>query len=170
MGFLSHKCIRTFPEDGSGPELTHDNWFVFTSNRSNWFKAEDAKNYLLCGNMSGAGACPDNYTCLEGFGENPDNDFTSFDTFGWAFLCAFRLMTQVGNINHSQIQNYYIIKLNVDNKTLKSFHLWYISISFSFPKFNWILAEDLRLYSILNDLQYFHQFTLQHSHWEGFHY
>ena len=30
-----------------------------------------------------------------GFGQNPDNDFTSFDTFGWAFLCAFRLMTQV---------------------------------------------------------------------------
>ncbi len=123
MGFLSHKCIRTFPEDGSGPELTHDNWFAFTNNRSNWFKAEDAKNYLLCGNMSGAGACPDNYTCLEGFGENPDNDFTSFDTFGWAFLCAFRLMTQVGKLDQSTIENYYIIKLNVVTKMLKIFHL-----------------------------------------------
>ena len=27
-------------------------------------------------------------------GDNPDYDFTSFDSFGWAMLCAFRLMTQ----------------------------------------------------------------------------
>ena len=30
----------------------------------------------------------------QGFGENPDNGYTNFDTFGWSFLCAFRLMTQ----------------------------------------------------------------------------
>ena len=63
--------------------------------RSHWYKKEEAKNYQLCGNSSGAGPCPANYTCLEGFGENPDNDYTNFDTFGWSFLCAFRLMTQV---------------------------------------------------------------------------
>ena len=79
MGFLSHKCIKVFPEDGSWGELNHENWFSFTNNRSNWYKVEDAKNYLLCGNMSGAGACPANHSCLEGFGENPDNGFTSFD-------------------------------------------------------------------------------------------
>lgn len=27
-------------------------------------------------------------------GNNPDNGYTSFDTFGWAFLSLFRLMTQ----------------------------------------------------------------------------
>ena len=90
MGFLTHKCIRDFPRDGSWGELTHETWYAFSNNRSHWFKGEEAKNYLLCGNASGAGPCPDNYTCLEGFGENPDNGYTNFDTFGWAFLCAFR--------------------------------------------------------------------------------
>lgn len=32
--------------------------------------------------------------CLQGYGENPNYGYTSFDTFGWAFLSAFRLMTQ----------------------------------------------------------------------------
>jgi Ion transport protein len=37
--------------------------------------------------------CPSNHTCESG-GENPNFGFTNFDNFGWAFLCAFRLMTQ----------------------------------------------------------------------------
>lgn len=32
--------------------------------------------------------------CLQGYGKNPNYGYTSFDTFGWAFLSAFRLMTQ----------------------------------------------------------------------------
>jgi len=32
--------------------------------------------------------------CLQGFGPNPNYGYTSFDSFGWAFLSAFRLMTQ----------------------------------------------------------------------------
>ena len=32
--------------------------------------------------------------CIQGIGENPDYGYTNFDTFGWAFLSAFRLMTQ----------------------------------------------------------------------------
>lgn len=38
--------------------------------------------------------CLPGYTCLQGFGENPNYGYTSFDTFGWALLSAFRLMTQ----------------------------------------------------------------------------
>jgi voltage-gated sodium channel type II alpha len=38
--------------------------------------------------------CPDNYICLQGFGENPNHGYTNFDTFGWALLSSFRLMTQ----------------------------------------------------------------------------
>ena len=94
MGVLTNKCIMNFPEDGSWGELNHETWLAFNSNRSHWYKKEEAKNYQLCGNSSGAGPCPANHTCLEGFGENPDNDYTNFDTFGWSFLCAFRLMTQ----------------------------------------------------------------------------
>ncbi|XP_074982119.1 sodium channel protein type 5 subunit alpha-like isoform X10 [Caretta caretta] len=37
--------------------------------------------------------CPTGYRCLKA-GENPDHGYTSFDTFGWAFLSLFRLMTQ----------------------------------------------------------------------------
>lgn len=68
MGFLSHKCIRNFPvgENGTWGELNHQNWFAFTNNRTNWYRVENARNYQLCGNMSGAGVCPDGYTCYEG--------------------------------------------------------------------------------------------------------
>lgn len=38
--------------------------------------------------------CEDDYVCLQGFGPNPNYGYTSFDSFGWAFLSAFRLMTQ----------------------------------------------------------------------------
>ncbi|NWZ90113.1 SCN5A protein, partial [Nesospiza acunhae] len=37
--------------------------------------------------------CPPGYKCCR-IGPNPDYGFTSFDTFGWAFLSLFRLMTQ----------------------------------------------------------------------------
>ena len=38
--------------------------------------------------------CPEGHTCLQGFGKNPNYDYTNFDTFGWALLSSFRLMTQ----------------------------------------------------------------------------
>lgn len=38
--------------------------------------------------------CPPDYICLQGYGPNPNYGYTSFDTFAWAFLSAFRLMTQ----------------------------------------------------------------------------
>lgn len=38
--------------------------------------------------------CEEGYMCLQGYGKNPDHGYTSFDSFGWAFLSAFRLMTQ----------------------------------------------------------------------------
>ena len=65
--------------------------------------------------MSGSGSCPDNFTCFEGFGENPDNDYTSFDNFGWAFLCAFRLMTQVKfeQLYHFMLCNFPIMTRSV---------------------------------------------------------
>lgn len=48
----------------------------------------------VCGNSSGAGQCEEGFYCVQGFGPNPNYGYTSFDTFGWAFLSAFRLMTQ----------------------------------------------------------------------------
>ncbi|XP_075226668.1 sodium voltage-gated channel paralytic [Lycorma delicatula] len=92
MGVLTQKCIKNFPEDGSAGNLTDANWFKWVSNDTNWDGEEN--DYPLCGNSSGAGQCPPGYTCLQGFGKNPNYGYTSFDTFGWAFLSAFRLMTQ----------------------------------------------------------------------------
>ncbi|EFX81393.1 hypothetical protein DAPPUDRAFT_50150 [Daphnia pulex] len=93
MGVLTQKCIRSFPSDGSFGNLTDDNYEAFVSNSSNWYK-DDTDNYPLCGNSSGAGPCPENYTCLQGYGDNPNYGYTSFDSFGWALLSSFRLMMQ----------------------------------------------------------------------------
>nr|CAD7455938.1 unnamed protein product [Timema tahoe] len=72
MGVLTQKCIKNFPTDGSWGNLTQENWMAFNSNNP----------------------CEPGYTCLQGFGNNPNYGYTSFDTFGWALLSAFRLMTQ----------------------------------------------------------------------------
>ena len=37
--------------------------------------------------------CPEGYMCMKA-GQNPNYGYTSFDSFGWAFLTLFRLMTQ----------------------------------------------------------------------------
>nr|QLB38368.1 Nav12-2 [Apolygus lucorum] len=92
MGVLTQKCVKNFPEDGSAGNMSDENWFKHCSNDSNWEGEEG--NYPLCGNSSGAGQCSPGYTCLQGFGQNPNYGYTSFDSFGWAFLSAFRLMTQ----------------------------------------------------------------------------
>ncbi|XP_034940963.1 sodium channel protein para isoform X13 [Chelonus insularis] len=93
MGVLTQKCIKNFPEDGSWGNLTDENWEKFVSNSTNWY-VDDNGNMPLCGNSSGAGMCEPGYTCLQGYGDNPNYGYTSFDTFGWALLSAFRLMTQ----------------------------------------------------------------------------
>uniref|UniRef100_A0A8C1RMR6 Sodium channel protein n=1 Tax=Cyprinus carpio TaxID=7962 RepID=A0A8C1RMR6_CYPCA len=74
MGNLRQKCVRT---------TTH----------YNFFKVDGAKDALICGNASDAGKCPDGFECMK-TGRNPNYGYTSFDTFGWAFLSLFRLMTQ----------------------------------------------------------------------------
>ncbi|XP_048517744.1 sodium channel protein para isoform X1 [Dendroctonus ponderosae] len=94
MGVLTQKCIKNFPSDGSWGNLTDENWEQFNQNKSNWYFDEDKGEIPLCGNSSGAGQCKPGYTCLQGYGDNPNYGYTSFDTFGWAFLSAFRLMTQ----------------------------------------------------------------------------
>ncbi|KAG7276403.1 hypothetical protein CRUP_021914 [Coryphaenoides rupestris] len=43
--------------------------------------------------MTNHAKCPDGFECLKA-GRNPNYGYTSFDTFGWAFLSLFRLMTQ----------------------------------------------------------------------------
>uniref|UniRef100_A0A8C3BAX5 Sodium channel protein n=1 Tax=Cairina moschata TaxID=8855 RepID=A0A8C3BAX5_CAIMO len=99
MGNLRHKCVRdytmfnstngTFYLDGR----TWNSSEEFLNDPVNYFIKNGTEDVLLCGNSTDAGTCPEGYICLKA-GENPDHGYTSFDTFGWAFLSLFRLMTQ----------------------------------------------------------------------------
>uniref|UniRef100_A0A8C7R1M9 Sodium channel protein n=1 Tax=Oncorhynchus mykiss TaxID=8022 RepID=A0A8C7R1M9_ONCMY len=116
MGNLRQKCIRnlandTTPDDrlnrtlgtpdlngtdfnGTDFNITSSvNWTEYINNESNYYYLLNRRDALLCGNGSGAGLCPEGFTCIKA-GRNPDYDYTSFDSFGWAFLSLFRLMTQ----------------------------------------------------------------------------
>ncbi|XP_010183791.1 PREDICTED: sodium channel protein type 5 subunit alpha-like, partial [Mesitornis unicolor] len=89
-GNLRRKCVRS----SAVPYLWNKTWEtyeLFLNDTAYFAKKEGTSDILLCGNDSGI--CPSNYTCLS-LGPNPDYGFTSFDTFGWAFLSLFRLMTQ----------------------------------------------------------------------------
>ncbi|NXJ24380.1 SCN5A protein, partial [Dicrurus megarhynchus] len=99
MGNLRHKCVRdytTFNFTNGSLYLdgrTWNNSEEFLSDPVNYFIKNGTEDVLLCGNSTDAGTCPEGYICLKA-GENPDHGYTSFDTFGWAFLSLFRLMTQ----------------------------------------------------------------------------
>nr|AKH03687.1 voltage-gated sodium channel alpha subunit LNav14a21+ [Lymnaea stagnalis] len=98
-GSLRHKCIKNY-RIFYGANISHDEWWEWVNNESNW-RTDHYNEIQVCGNNSGAGQCGNNtfngtaeYECLPGIGKNPNFDFTSFDNFGMALLCAFRLMTQ----------------------------------------------------------------------------
>uniref|UniRef100_A0A8C3T832 Sodium channel protein n=1 Tax=Chelydra serpentina TaxID=8475 RepID=A0A8C3T832_CHESE len=95
-GNLRHKCVRNFNSINgtvTSDNKTWDSVDLFINDSENFLKKNGTNDSLLCGNSSDAGSCPDKYVCKK-VGENPDYGYTSFDTFGWAFLSLFRLMTQ----------------------------------------------------------------------------
>ncbi|XP_016051656.1 PREDICTED: sodium channel protein type 5 subunit alpha isoform X3 [Miniopterus natalensis] len=99
MGNLRHKCVRNFTElngtNGSveADGLVWDSLDLYLNDSENYLLKNGTSDVLLCGNSSDAGACPEGYRCLKA-GQNPDHGYTSFDSFAWAFLALFRLMTQ----------------------------------------------------------------------------
>ncbi|XP_014842171.1 PREDICTED: sodium channel protein type 2 subunit alpha-like isoform X4 [Poecilia mexicana] len=102
MGNLRQKCVRvpnfsnassSNSSNDTGLFNTTLNWTEFISDESNYYHLPGRRDALLCGNGSGAGLCPEGFMCLK-TGRNPDYGYTSFDTFSWAFLSLFRLMTQ----------------------------------------------------------------------------
>ncbi|XP_054889714.1 sodium channel protein type 4 subunit alpha B-like isoform X2 [Poeciliopsis prolifica] len=103
MGLLRQKCVRNL-DHCINSSYTPNTTFVcnnrswsspddFLTHEDNFYKVEGQKDALICGYGSDAGKCPDGFDCLK-VGRNPNYDYTSFDTFGWAFLALFRLMTQ----------------------------------------------------------------------------
>ncbi|XP_037844367.2 sodium channel protein type 10 subunit alpha isoform X1 [Chlorocebus sabaeus] len=86
-GNLKNKCVKN---DMAVNETTN-----YSSHRKPdiYINKRGTSDPLLCGNGSDSGHCPDGYICLK-TSDNPDFNYTSFDSFAWAFLSLFRLMTQ----------------------------------------------------------------------------
>uniref|UniRef100_A0A8C4SDU1 Sodium channel protein n=1 Tax=Erpetoichthys calabaricus TaxID=27687 RepID=A0A8C4SDU1_ERPCA len=136
MGNLRQKCVKDFEK------LNDTLSGTFYWNDDNWTSYEEAKDPLLCGNGSDAGKCPDGYACIK-TGKNPNYGYTSFDTFGWAFLALFRLMTQ------DYWENLYQQTLRTAGKTYMIFFVLVIFLG-SFYLVNLILAVVAMAYEEQN--------------------
>uniref|UniRef100_A0A673LMC0 Sodium channel protein n=1 Tax=Sinocyclocheilus rhinocerous TaxID=307959 RepID=A0A673LMC0_9TELE len=152
MGILRQKCVRspahcmnsTYPGNGSFV-CNNKTWLSikdFLTNEDNFYKIEGSKDALICGYSSDAGKCPDGFDCLN-TGRNPNYGYTSFDTFGWAFLALFRLMTQ------DYWENLYHQTLRSAGKTYMIFFVLVIFLG-SFYLVNLILAVVAMAYEEQN--------------------
>ncbi|NXW07420.1 SCN8A protein, partial [Fregetta grallaria] len=119
--------------------------FTYISNAfyaAHFYILEGQKDALLCGNSSDAGQCPEGYICVKA-GRNPNYGYTSFDTFSWAFLSLFRLMTQ------DFWENLYQLTLRAAGKTYMIFFVLVIFLG-SFYLINLILAVVAMAYEEQN--------------------
>ncbi|XP_058266080.1 sodium channel, voltage gated, type VIII, alpha subunit a isoform X1 [Hemibagrus wyckioides] len=145
MGNLRHKCVIwpiniTELYQANGTESF--NWDEYIMNEKNFYKLPGSLDALLCGNGSDAGRCPEGYTCMKA-GRNPNYGYTSFDSFGWAFLALFRLMTQ------DFWENLYMLTLRAAGKTYMIFFVLVIFVG-SFYLVNLILAVVAMAYEEQN--------------------
>uniref|UniRef100_A0A670JES9 Sodium channel protein n=1 Tax=Podarcis muralis TaxID=64176 RepID=A0A670JES9_PODMU len=162
MGNLRHKCL-IWPPDNSTFEInitsyfdstmgdngtfvnrtvTTFNWDDYVSDDNHFYFLEGQNDALLCGNSSDAGQCPEGYMCVKA-GRNPNYGYTSFDTFSWAFLSLFRLMTQ------DFWENLYQLTLRAAGKTYMIFFVLVIFLG-SFYLINLILAVVAMAYEEQN--------------------
>uniref|UniRef100_A0A7M4FQZ9 Sodium voltage-gated channel alpha subunit 3 n=1 Tax=Crocodylus porosus TaxID=8502 RepID=A0A7M4FQZ9_CROPO len=162
MGNLRHKCLQ-WPPDNSTFEInvisyfnsTMDkngtfvnttvstfNWKEYVEDETHFYVLEGQRDALLCGNSSDAGQCPEGYMCVKA-GRNPNYGYTSFDTFSWAFLSLFRLMTQ------DFWENLYQLTLRAAGKTYMIFFVLVIFLG-SFYLINLILAVVAMAYEEQN--------------------
>ncbi|XP_035253616.1 sodium channel protein type 4 subunit alpha A isoform X1 [Anguilla anguilla] len=162
MGNLRHKCIRwplvndTLVNDFNSTMSINDTMafnITASTNSTFDFKAyiNNEENFyynggldpLLCGNGSDAGKCPEGYTCMKA-GRNPNYGYTSYDSFGWAFLALFRLMTQ------DYWENLFQLTLRAAGKTYMIFFVVVIFLG-SFYLINLILAVVAMAYDEQNE-------------------
>ncbi|XP_048121747.1 sodium channel, voltage gated, type V-like, alpha b isoform X2 [Alosa alosa] len=158
MGNLRQKCVRSpahcitnntvssLSVNGSSTFFCNNKTWSsieeFVNTEDNFYKVEGAKDALICGNGSDAGKCPDGFECMK-TGRNPNYGYTSFDTFGWAFLSLFRLMTQ------DYWENLYHQTLRSAGKTYMVFFVVVIFLG-SFYLVNLILAVVAMAYEEQN--------------------
>ncbi|KAM8933347.1 sodium channel protein type 2 subunit alpha-like isoform 2-T2 [Pelodytes ibericus] len=159
MGHLRNKCVRWPPEyepnityyfntsagvNGSYINITLNpfNREEYILQEKNFYFLDGSRDALLCGNSSDAGQCPKGFVCLK-TGRNPNYGYTSFDTFSWAFLSLFRLMTQ------DFWENLYQLTLRAAGKTYMIFFVLVIFLG-SFYLVNLILAVVAMAYEEQN--------------------
>ncbi|XP_028928788.1 sodium channel protein type 8 subunit alpha isoform X3 [Ornithorhynchus anatinus] len=145
MGNLRNKCViwpirfnDSFLDNGT----RGFDWDEYINNDSNFYTIPGMLDPLLCGNSSDAGQCPEGYLCMKA-GRNPNYGYTSFDTFSWAFLALFRLMTQ------DYWENLYQLTLRAAGKTYMIFFVLVIFVG-SFYLVNLILAVVAMAYEEQN--------------------
>ncbi|XP_039602581.1 sodium channel protein type 8 subunit alpha isoform X2 [Polypterus senegalus] len=145
MGNLRQKCV-IWPINSTEVYLGNGSkgfdWDEYILNETNFYFLPGALDALLCGNSSDSGRCPEGYVCMKA-GRNPNYGYTSFDTFGWAFLALFRLMTQ------DFWENLYQLTLRAAGKTYMIFFVLVIFVG-SFYLVNLILAVVAMAYEEQN--------------------
>uniref|UniRef100_A0A6Q2YSW2 Sodium channel protein n=1 Tax=Esox lucius TaxID=8010 RepID=A0A6Q2YSW2_ESOLU len=134
MGNLRQKCVIW-------PINSTENYLA-NGSKGNFYFLPGQLDALLCGNSSDSGRCPEGYTCMKA-GRNPNYGYTSFDSFGWAFLALFRLMTQ------DFWENLYMLTLRAAGKTYMIFFVLVIFVG-SFYLVNLILAVVAMAYEEQN--------------------
>ncbi|XP_057560591.1 sodium channel protein type 10 subunit alpha [Hippopotamus amphibius kiboko] len=95
-GNLKNKCVKNCTavnETANYSSHEKREWNFCRGDQDFYTKKPGTSDPLLCGNGSDSGHCPAGYFCLK-TSDNPDFNYTSFDSFAWAFLSLFRLMTQ----------------------------------------------------------------------------
>ncbi|XP_040296914.1 sodium channel protein type 2 subunit alpha-like [Bufo bufo] len=117
-------------------------WQEYVKDDAHMYRLEGHRDFLLCGNSSDSGQCPEGYVCIK-IGRNPNYGYTSFDTFSWAFLSLFRLMTQ------DYWENLYQLTLRAAGKTYMIFFVLVIFLG-SFYLVNLILAVVAMAYEEQN--------------------
>ncbi|OWK56155.1 Sodium channel protein type 2 subunit alpha [Lonchura striata] len=149
MGNLRNKCLFWPTENTTAFEKlipyfngTEFDWAAYINEESHFYRPEGAKDFLLCGNSSDAGKCPEEFICVKA-GKNPNYGYTSFDTFSWAFLSLFRLMTQ------DYWENLYQLTLRAVGKSYMIFFVVVIFLG-SFYLINLILAVVAMAYEEQN--------------------
>uniref|UniRef100_A0A8C5LLB6 Sodium channel protein n=1 Tax=Jaculus jaculus TaxID=51337 RepID=A0A8C5LLB6_JACJA len=141
MGNLKQKCLRN-GLDNETVQRIMQNMLSEEELRRYYYYLEGSKDALLCGFSTDSGQCPEGYTCVKS-GRNPDYGYTSFDTFSWAFLALFRLMTQ------DYWENLYQQTLRAAGKTYMIFFVVVIFLG-SFYLINLILAVVAMAYEEQN--------------------
>ncbi|XP_042355724.1 sodium channel, voltage gated, type VIII, alpha subunit b [Plectropomus leopardus] len=145
MGNLRQKCV-IWPINMTEQYLANGSrgfdWGEYIMNDTNFYILPGQLDALLCGNSSDSGRCPEGFTCMKA-GRNPNYGYTSFDSFGWAFLTLFRLMTQ------DFWENLYMLTLRAAGKTYMIFFVLVIFVG-SFYLVNLILAVVAMAYEEQN--------------------